>query len=124
MIALASSSRCESGTGEHQDLADSNSMCNFTVQVNGENYRGASPRVDQVPFLRAYVTQVLAAALEMTPGALVVPLGKAVSTAVASLLVREGHLDPRRCLLGFPHPSGANNGRVTAFVQAPGDLAA
>jgi len=86
--------------GEHQNLADSQSMCNFTVQVRSENYRGASPRIDQVPFLRAYATQVLAAALEMSPDALVVPLGKAVSGAVTMLLVREDRLDPRRCLLG------------------------
>jgi hypothetical protein len=110
--------------GEHQDLADSSSLCNFTVQVNGEDYHGRSPRVGRVPFLRAYVTQVLGAALEMMPGALIVPLGEAVSTAVTRLLVEEGHLDPRRCLLGFPHPSGANNGRVTAFLRDPGDLAA
>jgi hypothetical protein len=108
---------------EHQHLADSNSMCNFTVQVDGENYRG-SPRVERIPFLRTYVTQVLGATLEMMPDALVVPLGKAVSAAVTTLLVNEGLLDPRRCLLGFPHPSGSNNGRVAAFLQAPGDLAA
>lgn len=109
--------------GEHRDLADSNSLCNFTVQVNGQNYRGSSPRVAEVPFLRAYASQVLAAALEMMPGALVVPLGKAVSGAVATLLVREGRLDPRRCLLGFPHPSGQNGHRAAAFQQARDDLA-
>lgn len=105
--------------GEHQDLADSNSLCNFTVQVNGEDYHGRSPQVGRVPFLRAYVMQVLYAALQMMPDALVVPLGEAVSTAVATLLVEEGRLDRRRCLLGFPHPSGANNGRVSAFLRPP-----
>jgi hypothetical protein len=110
--------------GEHQDLADSNSMCNFTVQVNGENYRGSSPRVAEVPFLRAYLTQVLGAALDMMPDALVVPLGKAVSTAVTTLLVEEGRLDPRRCLLGFPHPSGQNGHRAAAFRQQRDELTA
>jgi hypothetical protein len=110
--------------GEHQDLADSSSMCNFTVQVNGKNYGGRSPQVDQVPFLAAYVRQVLGAALEMTPSALVVPLGQAVSTAVRALLIEEGRLDPRRCLLGFPHPSGQNGHRVPDFQQARRDLAA
>jgi hypothetical protein len=108
--------------GEHQRLADSNSMCNFTVQVNGQNYRGSSPRVREVPFLRAYVTQVLAAALDMMPDALVVPLGKAVSSTVTTLLVKEGRLDPRRCLLGFPHPSGANGHRPESFRRAREDL--
>jgi hypothetical protein len=108
--------------GKHQRLADSSSMCNFTVQVNGKNYRGSSPRVEKVPFLRAYVTQVLAAALNMMPGALVVPLGEAVSSTLTTLLVEEGRLDPRRCLLGFPHPSGANGHRPETFRRARENL--
>jgi len=109
---------------EHQHLADSNSMCNFTVQVNGKNYRGSSPRPPMVPFLCAYVTQVLAATLDMMPDALVVPLGEAVSSTLTTLLVKEGRLDPGRCLLGFPHPSGANGHRPEAFRQARDELAA
>lgn len=42
----------------------------------------------------------------MTNESLVIPLGKAVSEALAELLVNHGKLDPSRCLLGFPHPSG------------------
>jgi hypothetical protein len=51
----------------------------------------------------------LALELRMLPDALVVPLGRAVDDAVA-LLIREGLLDEKRCLVGFPHPSGRNVG--------------
>jgi hypothetical protein len=30
-------------------------------------------------------------------------------------LVNQSALDQRRCLFGFPHPSGANLGRVAQF---------
>ncbi len=51
----------------------------------------------------------------MAPAALVVPLGKAAGEAVAFLAV-EGLVDPARCLLGFPHPSGANGWRARQYA--------
>ncbi|OPY30612.1 MAG: hypothetical protein A4E28_00193 [Methanocella sp. PtaU1.Bin125] len=57
------------------------------------------------------------------PFALVIPLGKAVSSAVR-LLVEEGSLDRERCLQNFPHPSGANASRVREYQRRKDDYAA
>lgn len=57
--------------------------------------------------LRRYIRELLAPELAKLPDALVIPLGVSVDTAVA-LLVGDGKLDPARCLIGFPHPSGRN----------------
>ncbi len=51
----------------------------------------------------------------MTPGALVVPLGKAAGDAV-SLLAADGLADRDLCLAGFPHPSGSNGHRVRQYA--------
>jgi hypothetical protein len=45
-------------------------------------------------------------------------------TMLATLLVEKGRLDPRRCMLGFPHPSGANGYRPGSIPAADGELAA
>lgn len=42
--------------------------------------------------------------LATVPNALIVPMGTAVSGALAELAVT----NPERCLIGFPHPSGQN----------------
>ena len=96
------------------DLLDSNPAVLYPVFVEGQNYGGAAPALGDEPILSAFVSQVLAAALELTPRALVVPLGKAVEGALASL-IQSGSLDGSRCLHGFPHPSGSNGHRVGAF---------
>ncbi|HEY5013004.1 MAG TPA: hypothetical protein VIK61_09895, partial [Acidimicrobiia bacterium] len=50
--------------------------------------------------------------------ALVVPMGKAVSTALTLLAVT----DPERCLTGFPHPSGANGWATRQFEEQRAQL--
>ena len=44
------------------------------------------------------------------------PLGKAVSSVVQRF-ASAGQVDLRRCLLGFPHPSGGNGHRVRLFRE-------
>ncbi len=58
------------------------------------------------PLPRAFAQQVLAADLARIPEALIVPLGQAATEAVALTGV-----EPRRVLVGFPHPSGGNGHR-------------
>jgi hypothetical protein len=48
------------------------------------------------------------------PDALIVPLGRAVEQCVR-LLAADGSIDERRCLFGFPHPSGGNGHRLKQF---------
>ena len=101
--------------GSADGLADSTSLFSYAVFCDGENYRG-DPPPERVPLLDAYLTQVFARILDMTPDALVIPLGKAVTDGLRRL-EHLGKLDPERCLFGFPHPSGANGWRVKQFQE-------
>ena len=83
--------------------------------VNGHNFSGASPPLARHPVLRSLVRVSLGARVAMTPGALVVPLGKAAQSAV-SLLAADGFIDPGWSPTGFPHPSGGNGHRVRQYA--------
>ena len=50
------------------------------------------------------------------PRSVVIPLGRAVDAALG-LLIDAGALDSRRCCLRFPHPSGANEHRMSQFAE-------
>jgi hypothetical protein len=106
------------GSAQHQALHTS--ALAFPVFVNGRNYTGANIARDSV-FL-ALIRQVLAAQLRQAHEALVVPLGNAAEDAVG-VLIAEGVVDPARCLLGFPHPSGANGHRTKQFDKRRVELA-
>jgi hypothetical protein len=83
----------------HELVSTTSAICH-AVFVDGRNYSGA-PRVDQHPLLRAFARQVLDANLTMTPDALVIPLGRATSRAMALTGV-----DPRRVFSDFRIPQG------------------
>jgi hypothetical protein len=74
------------------------------------NTTGHAPRLLGRPLLRRYAFGRFAHGLRRTGDALVVPLGRAVGDVLAALL-GAGALPAGRCLLGFPHPSGANGHR-------------
>lgn len=78
--------------------------------------RGQESLPGQAPALRSFVRSCLGARVAMASGALVIPLGTAVQEAV-TLLVADGLLDPRRCLAGFPHPSGGNGHRESQYAS-------
>ena len=67
------------------------------------------------------IEELLCQELCQVPTALVIPLGDASSKAVEHL-VGYGKVDKRRCLFGFPHPSGANAHRVKQFADRKKDL--
>ncbi len=77
------------------------------------NYRGTSPRPEASPLLRSLISELLIPELSGLRGALIVPMGTAVARALVSLEVP--FLD--RCLLGFPHPSGANGWANRQFAE-------
>lgn len=101
--------------GTHHHLAALCSAIDYPVFVNGRNYSGAGPPLARHPVLRSLVRVSLGTRVAMTPGALVVPLGKAAQSAV-SLLAADGLIDPGRSLTGFPHPSGGNGHRVRQYA--------
>jgi hypothetical protein len=106
---------------DRADLLHTSSAIRYPVFVNGQNYTGHTPPLLRTPLLCSYIDQVLGPELAQLPHALVVPCGGAVSAALGRL-IRTGTLDARRCLLGFPHPSGANGHRLKHYDQARSTL--
>lgn len=101
---------------EHRDLLHTTSAIRYPVFVGGRNYTGHKPHLLKTPVLRGYVREVLAEELKRTGSALIIPLGKSVSAAL-QMLIDEGLLISDRCLLEFPHPSGANGHRVRQYAN-------
>ncbi len=91
------------------------SAIRYPVFVGGENYSGSSPKITASQLLTRYVREHLAPELAIIPDALVVPLGVRVGEAM-TLLIKEGLIDARRCLIGFPHPSGNNGHRAKQWA--------
>lgn len=103
-------------------LVHTTSAIRYPVFVNGGNYSGTWPDMTRHPVLRKYITETLAEELQSMPFALIIPLGKAVSSAVR-LLIENGSLDAERCLQNFPHPSGANASRIREYELRKDDYA-
>jgi hypothetical protein len=106
---------------EHLHLLHSTSTLRYPVFKSKKNYTGHGPKIRGVPELMSYVTDELQPELEAVPGALIVPLGKAVEEVLAGLAA-DGRLCPDRVLFGFPHPSGANGHRQRQFDGLRGEL--
>jgi len=99
----------------HHHLAAKTSAISYPVFVNSQNYGGGNPPLIRHPVLRSFVRASLGPRVAMAGSALVVPLGKAAQDAI-TLLTSDGLLDRERCLLGFPHPSGANGWRARQYA--------
>jgi hypothetical protein len=110
-------SSCRSLFADRTDLVHTTSTIRYPVFVDGRNYTGHRPALLQTPALRQYVSGPLADELRFTKDALIVPLGQCVSQAM-ELLIDQRVIERGRCLIGFPHPSGANGHRVRQFVAA------
>jgi len=124
-IGLAAALEIESTAQLFDDmhhLAGHVSAIDYPVFVHGRNYSGANPSLVGHPVLASLVRACLGPRVAMAPDALVVPLGKAAVAAV-DFLARQDLLDRRRCLLGLPHPSGANGHRVRLYTERRAELA-
>jgi hypothetical protein len=94
----------------HARLLHATAVVRYPAFYRNKNYSGSSPSLlSRRTILRRYVYDVLAPELARIPDALVVPLGDRVDEAVAAL-AEANLIDPNRCLVGFPHPSGLNVG--------------
>lgn len=107
---------CDELFGNCRHLVHTTSAVRHPIFVHGRNYTGHSPDLLSHPVLARYVQEVFAPELTASPQALVVPLGRCVDS-VLRYLIQAGAMSPKRCLLGFPHPSGANGHRNTEFRQ-------
>ena len=82
---------------------------------NGENYTG-QPSLLNLPKLTALIIDNLAKELAAMPGAVIIPLGKIAGEVIGFLHKRKLiHLE--RCLMNFPHPSGANGHRKPLYDE-------
>ena len=105
---------------ERRDLVQGTSAIRYPVFSGDEwqNYAGSSPSPDRSELLMSVVRARLVPELATVPSALLVPLGNTVS----GLLTLLADVDPSRCLLGFPHPSGANGHARKQFASNRNDL--
>ncbi len=101
------------------DLVHFTSVLRYPVFDNGANYSGQ--RILASDFLKNQIESWFASECKALPEALVVPLGPAAADA-CQWLTRLGMLDSNRILVGIPHPSGANNERISYFLgRKPAD---
>ena len=106
----------------HRALIHTTAAIRYPVLVAGKNYSGHQPALLQSAILRRFVLEVLAVELQLTSTALIIGLGRCVSD-VLRLLISKGVIKADRCLLDFPHPSGANRHRSKRFAQFQRGLA-
>jgi len=106
----------------HRALIHTTAAIRYPVLVEGKNYSGHQPALLETAILRRFVLDVLAVELQLTRTALIIALGTCVSDVVR-LLISKALLKADRCLLDFPHPSGANRHRSKQFGQFRGVLA-
>lgn len=101
---------------DRADLLHSAAACRNPVFVRGNNYSGSAPPIARTPVLRRQILHTLGPELAAVPSAILLPLGRAVQDAL-EILIAEHLVDPQRCCMGFPHPSGANVHRDRLFAQ-------
>lgn len=100
--------------GQRDDLLHTVSMIPFATFVKGKNYTGHSPDLMKSELLMDYVKTFFYPQIDLLKDAFIVPLGRCVENVVLEL-IKEGKLKEEQCLLGFPHPSGANVNRKKQF---------
>ena len=107
---------------ERTDLLQTSAVVRHPVFVNGADWTGHTPPVRSSPILRRYLWDVMLPELRAVPNALLVALGKCASDALETLVAAEA-LDPARCLIGLPIPSGANGHRFAQFARVQPEMA-
>jgi len=66
--------------------------------------------------LYSYVKKYFYKETDNLQNALIIPLGKAVEE-ILQQMIKENLIKEKQCLLGFPHPSGANGHRKSQFKE-------
>lgn len=102
-------------------LLHTTSMVPYPVFINDKNYTGSNPKILDNEILKSYLINYFYKEVEKLPNALIIPLGKAVEE-VLEVMIDNGLIKRENCLLGFPHPSGANGHRRRQFEERKSDL--
>lgn len=101
---------CSELFDDHDYLLHTTSMIPYPVFIHNKNYTGSNPRILDNEILKEYLKKYFYKEVEKLPNTLIIPLGKAVEE-VLELMIEDGLIKKEQCLLGFPHPSGANGHR-------------
>lgn len=101
---------------EQDELLHTTSMIPYPVFINNKNYTGFNPRILDNEVLKNYLRNYFYKEVEKLPNVLIIPLGKAVEE-VLEVMINENLINREQCLLGFPHPSGANGHRKKQFEE-------
>lgn len=99
-----------------EELLHTTSIIPYPVFINGKNYTGSNPKIMDSEILYSYTKQYFYKEVEKLSNALIIPLGKAVEE-VLEQMINENRIKMEQCLLGFPHPSGANGHRKKQFEE-------
>ena len=102
--------------GERDDLLHTTSLIPYATFVKGKNYTGHQPPLLKSEFLMEFVKENFYPQIKVLENALIIPLGKSVEEVLIKL-IEDNQLKEEQCLLGFPHPSGANAHRYEQFAQ-------
>ena len=101
---------------EKDYLLHTTSIIPYPVFINNKNYTGYNPKIMDNEILYSYVKKYFYNEIKILPNALIVPLGKAVEE-VLEKMIKDNLIKEEQCLLGFPHPSGANGHRKKQFEE-------
>ena len=101
---------------EADNLLHTTSLIPFPTFVKGKNYTGHSPELIKNKFLMSYMETNMEWQIEILKDALYIPMGKCVEE-ILKMYIEEGKLKESQCLLGFPHPSGANVNRMKQLEE-------
>lgn len=101
---------------EKDDFLHTTSIIPYPVFINNKNYTGSNPKIMDNEILYSYVKKYFYNEIKILPNALIVPLGKAVEE-VLEKMIKDNLIKEEQCLLGFPHPSGANGHRKKQFEE-------
>ena len=103
------------------ELLHTTSMIPYPVFINGKNYTGARPKILDSEVLMSYIKKYFYKEVKELPNTFIIPLGKSVEE-VLELMISEKIIKKELCLLGFPHPSGANGHRKIQFEENKSNL--
>lgn len=105
---------CEELFNCHDELLHTTSVILYPVFINDKNYTGSNPKILDNKILTSYMKKYFYKEVRSLSNALIIPLGKSVEE-ILRLLISENIITEDQCLLGFPHPSGANGHRKKQF---------
>jgi hypothetical protein len=100
---------------DRNDLVHNTSILRYPVFYNQLNYSGSQPSLLKTPYLKQMIDELFLKELALLDDKIIiVPMGKAIQEALNDLQLA-GFIKNQVILSDFPHPSGANGGRLRQF---------